>query len=109
MALRIKRDDLVLVISGAFKGARGRVLAVDTARQRAIVEGVNRVKKHQKARGQQDAGGIIEKEAPIHMSNLMLVETGGRGRAARFRVKTDEHGNKQRVLKLRGESKEVTV
>ena len=109
MSLRIRRDDLVLVISGRDKGARGRVLAVLLRQGKAIVEGVRKVKKHQKPRSQKDPGGIIEKEAPIALSQLMLAEGGGRGRAARFAIKTDEKGNKVRVLKLRGETKEVTV
>lgn len=108
MSLRIKKDDMVLVISGDYKGVRGRVLAVDPDKQHAIVEGVRMVKKHQKARSQNEPGGIIEKEAPVHLSNLMLCEPKADGRAARYGVKTDEHGNKQRVLKL-GEGKEVTV
>ena len=92
MSLRIKREDTVLVISGRYKGARGRVLRVDPKDGKAIVEGVNIIKKHQKPRGQNDPGGIIEREAPIAMSKLMLVEPGAKGRAARFAVKTDDKG-----------------
>jgi large subunit ribosomal protein L24 len=109
MALRIKRDDMVLVISGRYKGASGRVLAVYPGKNMALVEGVNVVKKHQKARSQQEQGGIMEREAPIQMSKLMLTEPGGRGRAARWRVDRDEQGNKVRVLKLKGEGKEVVL
>ena len=109
MSLRIKRDDIVLVISGHNKGARGRVLAVHPAKRTAVVEGINLIKKHQKARSQNEKGGIIEREAPIPLSKLMLVEPGAKGRAARFGVKTDEQGNKVRVLKLHGETKEITV
>lgn len=109
MSLKIKRDDIVLVLSGKDKGAKGRVLQVLPKKGKAIVEGVGVVKKHQKARSQEQPGGIIEQEAPIALSKLMLVETGTGGRAARFGVKTDENGNKVRVLKLRGETKEVTI
>jgi large subunit ribosomal protein L24 len=109
MSLRIKRDDMVTVISGKYKGVRGRVLSVSPKSGKAIVEGVNIIKKHQKARSQSDPGGIIEKEAPICLSKLMLTEAGGKGRAGRFGVKVDDKGNKVRVLKVRGESKEITV
>ena len=109
MSLRIKRDDTVVVLSGSYKGVRGRVLNVDPQKGTAIVEGVNMVKKHQKARSQNDPGGIIEREAPIGLAKLMLAEAGPKGRAARFATKTDEHGQKVRVLKLKGEAKEITV
>ena len=109
MSLRIKRDDMVLVLSGRNKGAKGRVLSVDPKKMQAIVEGVNIIKKHQKARSQEQPGGIIEREAPINLCKLMLAEPDGKGRAARFGTKVDEKGNKVRVLKVRGESKEITV
>jgi len=109
MSLRIKRDDTVLVISGRYKGVRGRVLAVMPTAGKAIVEGVALIKKHQKPRSQTDPGGIIEKEAPINMSNLMLCEGGARGRAGRFTTRVDDKANKLRVLKLGDEGKEVTV
>ena len=109
MSLRIKRDDTVLVLSGKDKGARGRVLSVDPKKGTAIVEGVNIIKKHQKARSQEQPGGILEREAPLPLCKLMLVEPGGKGRAARFGTKVDEQGNKVRVLKIRDEAKEITV
>lgn len=109
MSLRIKRDDTVLVLSGRYKGTKGRVLMVDPKKGKALVEGVNMIKKHQKARSQNEPGGIIEREAPIVLSKLMLVEPGGKGRAARFATKNDAQGNKIRVLKLRDEAKEITV
>ncbi len=108
MALRIKRDDTVLVLSGKNKGARGRILAVYPKKGTAVVEGVNIIKKHQKARGQNEPGGIIEKEAPLPLGKLMLVEPKGE-RAARFGVGEDAQGNKVRVLKLKGESKDIVV
>jgi large subunit ribosomal protein L24 len=110
MSLRIKKGDTVLVISGdptRSKGMRGHVLSVNPKKGTALVEGVNVRKKHMKARSQEQPGGIIEREMPIPLSKLMLVDDGGR--AARFGVKTDEKGNKVRVLKLKGASKEVTV
>jgi large subunit ribosomal protein L24 len=82
---------------------------VDPKKGTAIVEGVNIVKKHQKARSQEQPGGIMEQEAPIPLCKLMLVEPAGKGRAARFGTKIDEQGNKVRVLKICGEAKEITV
>ncbi|MEO0095608.1 MAG: 50S ribosomal protein L24 [candidate division WOR-3 bacterium] len=69
----IKKNDLVEVITGEEKGRRGRVLEVDYETGRAIVEGVNLVKKHQRARSQTQPSGIITKPAPIHISNLVLI------------------------------------
>lgn len=107
MSLRIKRDDTVVVITGKNKGARGRVMAVQPKKGTAIVEGINIIKKHERARSQEQPGGIIEREAPIALSKLMLVEPAGQARPARFGVKVDAEGNKVRVLKIKGE--EVTV
>lgn len=69
----IKKNDLVEVISGEEKGRRGRVLEVDREKGKAIVEGVNLVKKHQRVRSQTQPSGIITKPAPIHISNLVLI------------------------------------
>ncbi|MGI8906027.1 MAG: 50S ribosomal protein L24 [Candidatus Sumerlaeaceae bacterium] len=72
MSLRIKKNDRVKVLSGKDKGTVSRVVAVMPAKERALVEHVNMVKRHTRARGQGQPGGIIEKEAPIHLSNLAL-------------------------------------
>lgn len=109
MSLRIKRDDNVTVISGRDKGAQGRVLAVFPKKGTAIVEHINIIKKHERAQGQDKPGGIIEKEAPIPLNKLMLTETGGKGRAGRFATRKDDKGNKIRVLKIKGEGKDVVV
>ncbi len=69
---KIKRNDTVVVITGAQKGKRGRVLRVDRARERVFVEGVNLRKKAQRRSADQPQGGIIELECPIHISNVML-------------------------------------
>ncbi len=74
--LHIKKGDTVFVNSGEDKGRTGRVLEVIRAKQRAIVEGVNMVKKHTKPDAQNPQGGIVEQEAPIHISNLNVVENG---------------------------------
>lgn len=71
--LNIRKDDQVMVMSGASKGKKGKVLRVFREKRKAIVEGVNLVKKHKKARKQGDQGGIITIESPINISNLMLV------------------------------------
>ncbi len=72
MSLRIKKDDKVKVIAGKDKGTISKVLAVLPTQNRAIVENVNMIKKHMKARSQQQQGGIMEREASIHLSNLMI-------------------------------------
>jgi len=71
--LHIKKGDQVIITEGAYKGKKGRVLEVFPKKYRALVEGVNIIKKHQKPTNE-DQGGIIEKEAPIHISNIMLVD-----------------------------------
>jgi len=71
--LHIKKGDQVIVTEGAYKGKKGKVLEVFPKKYRALVEGVNIVKKHQKPTNESQ-GGIIEKEAPVHISNLMLVD-----------------------------------
>ena len=72
--LHIKKGDTVIVITGESKGQQGRVLEVFREKERAIVEGVNMVSKHTKPNAQSPQGGIIKKEASIHISNLQLVD-----------------------------------
>jgi large subunit ribosomal protein L24 len=79
MAARIRKGDTVEVIAGKDRGRRGVVLGVDPARGRVTVERVNVVKKHQKPTPT-NRGGIVEKEAPVHLSNVMLVHAGKRTR-----------------------------
>jgi len=77
---RIKRDDEVLVISGKDRGKRGKVLRVDPKKDRVYVEGLNMVKRHERpqqvagAQRAEQVGGVIEKEGPIHLSNVMLLD-----------------------------------
>lgn len=71
--LKIRKNDKVVVISGEHKGKQGVVLSVDRDRNRAIVEGVNKISRHTKPSAQFPDGGIIKKEAPIHISNLMIL------------------------------------
>ena len=75
--LHIKKGDNVMVVSGESKGQQGRVLFVDPEDRKAIVEGINMVSKHTKPNADNPKGGIVKKEAPIHISNLMLVDTAG--------------------------------
>jgi large subunit ribosomal protein L24 len=80
VAAKIRRDDEVVVISGKDRGKTGRVLRVDPRKQRVVVEGLNIVKRHQRpqqvagAQRAEQVGGVIEKEGPIHISNVMLVD-----------------------------------
>ena len=73
--LKIRRDDQVIVISGKDRGKTGKVLRVDTKAERVFVEGLNIVKRHSKPRpGTTEPGGVVEKEGPIHISNVMLLD-----------------------------------
>lgn len=74
--LHIKKDDTVVVITGDNKGQQGKVLSVDTKNNRAIVEGLNLVSRHTKPSAAAPQGGIVKKEASIHISNLMVVVAG---------------------------------
>jgi large subunit ribosomal protein L24 len=73
MSVGIRKEDTVQVITGKYKGRKGRVLRVDRGKERIIIEKVNIVKKHMKPNATYTQGGIIEKEAPIHLSNVLLV------------------------------------
>jgi large subunit ribosomal protein L24 len=73
MRARIKKNDTVMVIAGRERGKTGKVLRVLPARERVLIERLNLVKRHQKPRGPQSPSGIVEKEAPIHLSNIMIM------------------------------------
>jgi len=90
--LHIKKGDLVKVIAGDSKGQQGKVLKVDPEKERAIVEGVNMVSKHPKPNAKTPQGGIVKQEAPIHISNLMVVDS--KGNATRVGRKIDEKSQK---------------
>jgi large subunit ribosomal protein L24 len=105
--MKIKKGDLVQVITGKDKGKQGKVIVAYPAQDRVLVEGVNRVKKHTKAgptaSGSQ-AGGIVTTEAPIHVSNVQLVvEKDGNKVVTRVGYRFDDEGNKIRVAKRTGE------
>lgn len=95
--LHIKTGDMVLVIAGDEKGKKGKVIKMIPEKQRALVEGLNMVKKHIKPSAQNPQGGIVEKEAGIHISNLMLIDA--KGEATRIGRKLNEKGKLQRFSK----------
>lgn len=100
---KIKRDDEVVVIAGSDKGKRGKVVRV-LANDRLIVSGINMIKKHQKPNPQLGvAGGIIEKEASIHVSNVAIYNAATK-KADRIGFKVLENGDKVRVYKSNGET-----
>lgn len=102
--MRIKKGDLVEVISGNFKGVRGEVLRVEPDTKRVVVKGVNLVKKHQRPQPggrSRTQGGIIEFEAPINVSNVMLVDPES-NLPTRVGVRRDEAGMRVRYAKRSG-------
>lgn len=100
--LHIKKGDTVIVITGEYKGHQGRVLEVLPQKSRAIVEGANMVSKHTKPNAENPQGGIIKKEAPINISNLMLVDPSS-GKATRIGRKRNKDGKLVRYSKKSGE------
>ena len=99
--LRIRSDDQVLVISGKDRGKTGRVLRVEPKKERVYVEGLNIVKRHQRPRpGSTDPGGVVEKEGPIHISNVMLIDPSD-NKPTKVGV-THEDGKRYRVAKRTG-------
>ncbi|MFV0281845.1 MAG: 50S ribosomal protein L24 [Rhodoblastus sp.] len=101
MAAKIKKGDKVVVITGRDKGRSGEVVRVMPAEERAIVRGVNMVKRHQRQSMQQE-GGIINKEAAIHLSNLALSDPKD-GKPTRVGFKVLEDGRKVRISKRSGD------
>ena len=103
MALKIRKGDTVQVIAGDDKGKVGRVLAVDEAKQRVVVEKINFVKRHTKARKAGVQSGILEREAAIHLSNVMLYDPKEQ-RGARVGVRVLPDGTRERVSRISGET-----
>ena len=103
MGIKIRKGDTVQIISGDARGKTGRVLAVDEERQRVTVERINMVKRHTKARKAGAQSGIIEKEAPIHISNVLLYDSKAQ-RGTRIGMRTMPDGKRERVSKASGES-----
>jgi large subunit ribosomal protein L24 len=104
MPARIKTDDQVIVVSGKDRGKQGKVLRVDPKKDRVVVEGLNIVKRHQKPQQtgttSQQTGGVIEKEGPIHVSNVMLLDPKD-GKPTRVGIEIID-GKRHRVAKRSG-------
>ena len=99
---KIRKDDEVIVLTGRDKGKRGAVLRVVTKTDRVLVEGVNVTKRHVKPTQGDPQGGIVEREAPIHISNVALIDPAS-DRPTRVRYKTLEDGRKVRASTRSGE------
>ncbi|MCE7000087.1 50S ribosomal protein L24 [Actinosynnema sp. NPDC091369] len=101
--MKVKKGDTVVVIAGKDKGARGKVIQAYPAENRVLVEGVNRMKKHtritQTERGAQ-SGGIVTQEAPIHVSNVMVVDSDGK--PTRVGYRTNDEGKRVRISRRNG-------
>ena len=100
--LHIKKGDMVYVNAGDNKGQQGKVLKVEVSKQRAIVEGVNLVKKATKPNAQNPQGGIVEQEAPIHISNLQVLDPKS-GKPSRVGRRANAEGKLVRFAKKSGE------
>jgi large subunit ribosomal protein L24 len=101
--VKVRKGDTVLVIAGRDKGAQGKVLAAYPRLGKVLVEGVNRVKKHTRIRTTQrgaKTGGIVTQEAPIHVSNVMVVDSDGKPTRVGSRIEDD--GQKVRISKRSG-------
>ena len=108
-AMRIRRDDRVLITAGKDKGKRGRVLRTEPGRRRVYVEGLNIVKRHQRPRSVKDtqkgaqAGGILEQEGPIDVSNVMLIDPAD-DTPTRVGVRVNDAGRRERFAKRSGKA-----
>ncbi|MBQ0071775.1 MAG: 50S ribosomal protein L24 [Spirochaetales bacterium] len=98
--MRLKKDDTVKIIAGKDKGFVGKIIKIDPVNERVIVQGANMVKKTMKKQNAQDKGGIMEVEAPIHVSNVALVSKGG---VSKIGYKMED-GKKVRYAKKTGEA-----
>ena len=100
--LHIKKGDMVIVNAGDNKGRQGRVLSVLVTKERAIVEGINMVSKHTKANAKNAQGGIIKREAPVHISNLNLIDPSS-GKPTRIGRRLNDKNQLVRYSKKSGE------
>jgi len=100
--LHIKKGDTVYVLAGEDRGKEGRVLKVLVQKQKAIVEGINIVTKATKPNAQHPQGGLVKMEAPVHISNLSLIDPKS-GKPTRISCRRDEKGNVIRIAKKSGE------
>jgi large subunit ribosomal protein L24 len=101
--MKVRKGDTVLVVAGKDKGAKGKVIQAIPRQDKIIVEGVNRIKKHTRIRTTQrgaKTGGIVTQEAPIHVSNVMVVDSDGNPTRVGYRV--DDNGQKVRISRRSG-------
>ena len=101
--MKVKKGDTVLVIAGKDKGAKGKVIAAYPRQDKVLVEGINRVKKHTRIRTTQrgaKTGGILTQEAPIHVSNVMVVDSDGKPTRVGSRI--DDDGRRVRISRRSG-------
>ncbi|GAA4597274.1 large subunit ribosomal protein L24 [Actinoplanes octamycinicus] len=101
--MKIKKGDTVVVIAGKDKGAKGKVIAAFPRQDKVLVEGVNRVKKHERIRTTQrgsKTGGIVTQEAAIHISNVQILDDQGKPTRIGYRI--DENGTKVRIARTTG-------
>jgi large subunit ribosomal protein L24 len=103
MGIKIRKGDMVQVIAGNDKGKVGRVLSVDAEKMRVVIEKVNFVKRHTKPRRQGVQGGILEREAPVHLSNVQLYDPKAE-RGTRVSIRILDDGTHERVSKASGET-----
>ena len=99
---RLQKGDQVVVITGKDKGKKGKVMRFFAENDRVLVEGVNLVKRHMRPNPRMQQGGILEREQPLHASNVMLVDPST-GKGTRIKLKTDDKGVKTRVAVKSGE------
>jgi large subunit ribosomal protein L24 len=100
--LNIKKGDTVFVVTGEYKGQKGRVLEVFRKTEKAIIEGINMISKHTKPNAKHPQGGIIKKESPVHLSNLMLIDPSS-GEPTRIGRKLNKANKLVRYSKKSGE------
>ena len=99
--MKLKKNDTVLIIAGKDKGKSGKIVKIDHKNERVIVQGANMVKKTMRKKSAQDQGGIVELEAPIHVSNVAYMT--GKGQTSKIGYKFDDSGKKVRYAKKTGE------
>ena len=102
MSMKIKKGDKVIVITGKDKGKTGEVVKAMPKENKVVVAGVNMAKRHQKP-SQENAGGIVSKEMPIHVSNVALIDPKS-GKATRVAMRVEEGGRKVRIAKRSGDA-----
>ncbi|MFF5174926.1 50S ribosomal protein L24 [Micromonospora sp. NPDC000089] len=103
MTVKVKKGDTVVVIAGKDKGAKGKVIAAYPRQDKVLVEGVNRVKKHTRVSTTQrgaKTGGIVTQEAPIHVSNVQILDSEGKPTRVGYRI--DDNGQKVRIARSTG-------